>query len=104
MNKRRLLFIFISLIICIIIIVFVFVGINSTNNYTYNNPYIPKGFKVIERNINKGLVIEDKNGNQFVWVPVDNKKIVLSRKTFMDGIKTVKNEKSIDRFYYYSFF
>lgn len=50
--------------------------------YKYNNPIIPKGFKAVnegaEWNIegdivqgwNKGLVIEDEEGNQFVWVPV----------------------------------
>ena len=43
----------------------------------YNNPVIPKGFKAINDGTvwptdwNTGLVIEDINGNQFVWVPVD---------------------------------
>jgi type II secretory pathway pseudopilin PulG len=46
--------------------------------YAYNNPIIPKGFKAINTltatwpaGWNEGLVIEDGNGNQFVWVPVD---------------------------------
>ena len=50
--------------------------------YRYFNPVIPVGFKAINteeaswegvmpRDWNKGLVIEDKYGNQFVWVPVD---------------------------------
>lgn len=58
---------------------------NSTingNNYKYNNPVIPAGFKAIEEGAswsnkngiisgwNQGLVIEDEIGNQFVWVPV----------------------------------
>ena len=38
--------------------------------------YIPAGFSVgVSGRINtieKGLVIQDENGNQFVWVPVDN--------------------------------
>lgn len=36
---------------------------------------IPKGFKVLVSEgtkVDNGVVIEDKNGNQFVWVPVDN--------------------------------
>ncbi len=47
----------------------------------YNNPIIPKGFKAINvedanwnnvsTDLNKGLVIQDETGNQFVWVPVD---------------------------------
>lgn len=50
-------------------------------NYLYNNPIIPAGFKAINTtdakwnslstDWNKGLVIEDASGNQFVWVPVD---------------------------------
>ena len=66
-----------------------------TNNSTINgettgsamNPIIPAGFKPAdangvtwgdgnssptEENVNKGLVIEDESGNQFVWVPVDD--------------------------------
>lgn len=44
---------------------------------TYNNPIIPKGFKAVNTSTtwptgwNDGLVIEDSNGNQFVWIPVD---------------------------------
>ena len=41
-----------------------------------NVAYIPAGFSVgVSGRINtieKGLVIQDENGNQFVWVPVDN--------------------------------
>ena len=54
----------------------------------FYNPIIPQGFKAIGNKEDKtideqanwgeqnaylyGLVIEDKNGNQFVWVPVEN--------------------------------
>lgn len=52
---------------------------------TFNNPKIPKGFKPIDtqeakweknkdgtiKDWNKGLVIEDEIGNQFVWIPID---------------------------------
>lgn len=52
---------------------------------TFNNPKIPKGFKPIDtqgakwdknedgtiKDWNKGLVIEDQIGNQFVWIPID---------------------------------
>ena len=54
---------------------------------SYNNPIVPTGFKKVETENaswkldedgnpigwNKGLVIEDENKNQFVWVPVKNK-------------------------------
>lgn len=58
---------------------------------TYYNPVIPQGFKAInteqDQTIDQkakwgeqsaylyGLVIEDVNGNQFVWVPVENMEI-----------------------------
>lgn len=64
---------------------------NKTTNggkASYNNPIIPAGYKAIDTeeakwgdrtlpavDWNKGLVIEDKNGNQFVWVPVDGKEV-----------------------------
>lgn len=51
---------------------------------TYNNPIIPEGFHKVETKEaswkiengipigwDNGLVIEDNNGNQFVWVPVN---------------------------------
>jgi len=44
---------------------------------SYSNPIVPKGFKAINDGAawptdwDKGLVIEDASGNQFVWVPVD---------------------------------
>jgi len=53
---------------------------NSTVNgrvSAYNNPIIPTGFRAVNDGAiwptdwNKGLVIEDALGNQFVWVPVD---------------------------------
>ena len=50
----------------------------ETVKYTYNGKtaYIPAGFKVgiteTIKNIDEGLVIEDSQGNQFVWVPVEN--------------------------------
>lgn len=47
--------------------------------------YIPKGFKRgITSNINtikNGLVIEDKSGNQFVWIPVEKSKVVYDEST-----------------------
>ena len=53
---------------------------NSTVNgeiATYMDPIIPVGFKAINDGTvwptdwDKGLVIEDESGNQFVWVPVN---------------------------------
>lgn len=35
-----------------------------------DSPPIPEGFVFVEGSIDKGFVIKDKAGNQFVWVPV----------------------------------
>ena len=62
----------------------------KTEGYTYKNPIIPKGFNAVDdgsgwyyvdenqtevKGWNDGLVIEDLEGNQFVWVPVDGEKV-----------------------------
>ena len=58
--------------------------VNTTVNgglVSYSNPIIPKGFKAVNDGAvwptdwDKGLVIEDSSGNQFVWVPVDGIKV-----------------------------
>lgn len=58
----------------------------ETTEYTYKNPIVPDGFSKVNTDDakwedtdrdgnpdgwNNGLVIEDKDSNQFVWVPVD---------------------------------
>ncbi len=54
----------------------------------YNNPIIPVGFKAVNTTDatwgnqdawNNGLVIEDEDGNQFVWIPVDGTTITYAR-------------------------
>ncbi len=57
--------------------------------------YIPKDFSVgVSDSINKistGLVIQDSNGNQFVWVPVDKDSVVYNGTTVKtDGTDTYK--------------
>ncbi len=72
----------------------VFAQVNSTidgRTPCFYNPVIPQGFKAIGNGEDKtidvnakwgeqnaylyGLVIEDKSGNQFVWIPVENMNI-----------------------------
>lgn len=54
-------------------------------NASYSNPIIPKDFKAVNIDAvwgvdyNKGLVIEDASGNQFVWIPVDNVNIAYAK-------------------------
>ncbi len=74
--------------------------INGRTKGTAFNPVIPKDFKPLEDNttggaiwgdgstaptreaVSSGLVIENKDGSQYVWVPVDGTEIKLSRYTF----------------------
>ena len=47
---------------------------NTEVTYSDGKVWIPEGFKVADDSdstVQGGLVIEDKDGNQFVWVPVD---------------------------------
>ena len=55
---------------------------------SYSDPIIPKGFAPINENgaiwgtadgYQKGLVIEDGSGNQFVWIPVDGTTVKFER-------------------------
>ena len=46
------------------------------------NPYMPEGFTHVGGEVDSGFTIEDKAGNQYVWVPVESGK--LSRKTVLD--------------------
>lgn len=70
----------------------------------YNNPIVPEGFKKVDtesaswvehdgiiRDWNKGLVIEDELGNQFVWIPIEDKYPELSSYVFLpEGILSEK--------------
>ena len=55
---------------------------------SYSDPIIPKGFAPINENgatwgtadgYQKGLVIQDESGNQFVWIPVDGTTVKFER-------------------------
>ena len=69
---------------------------------TYRNPIIPAGFKAVDNSIDSsidsnanwtngegykyGLVIQDKEGNQFVWIAVDGTNVKLDRYPFEDSL------------------
>ena len=69
---------------------------------TYKNPIIPAGFKAVDNSIDNtidsnaswtngegykyGLVIQDKEGNQFVWIAVDGTNVKLDRYQFEDSL------------------
>lgn len=118
----------ICIVICLILgILFSFLLINGNKEgknkdiskedvvSTYNNPYIPEGFKTVETekaswekdengNIigyNNGLVIEDEIGNQFVWVPVEEKEIEQDIKDYYikeELFETERENKQISKY------
>ena len=52
-----------------------FVTKNTEVTYPGGNVWIPEGFRISKDSastVQNGVVIEDKDGNQFVWVPVEN--------------------------------
>ena len=69
---------------------------------SYSNPIIPVGFKAVDNSTDSsidsnaswtngegykyGLVIQDKEGNQFVWIAVDGINVVLDRYQFQDSL------------------
>lgn len=76
-----------------------------------NAVVVPEGFKVVvseSTTVDKGIVIEDESGNQFVWIPVgkitkaDGTKetIELNRYTFdSSGTPTARNDAVINTYY-----
>ena len=76
-----------------------------------NTVVVPEGFKVViseGTTVDKGIVIEDESGNQFVWIPVgkitkaDGTKetIELNRYTFgADGTPTAQNDAVINTYF-----
>ena len=60
---------------------------NTKVTYPDGDVWIPEGFKIAEDSaltVQGGVVIEDKDGNQFVWVPVAN--IADYKRTWYTGI------------------
>ena len=47
---------------------------DETSNEEYKTVTVPEGFQILpdESKIDEGLVIKDKKGNQFVWIPVSD--------------------------------
>ena len=74
---------------------------------------IPKGFKVSdvaatansdgEQTVSKGLVIQDKDGNEFVWIPVEYTatEVDSNNNGLDDGFETTFKRTTSDRSFYY---
>lgn len=51
------------------------INVTEIPEISATNPYVPEGFEVINDNVDEGFVIEDKSGNQYVWIPVESGKL-----------------------------
>ena len=94
---------------------------NDNNNLitpvsTYNSPIVPNGFKKVETDFaswktengipkgwNKGLVIEDENRNQFVWVPV-NVDNINAKDTYHEGELDTNTQEDLQILKYEGFY
>jgi hypothetical protein len=63
----------------------------DSNGKTY---YLPTGFTYLEGTVATGLVIQDSNGNQFVWVPVASENLGYSKMT--DNLGTAASQTTDD--------
>ena len=79
-----------------------FVTKNTEVTYPDGKVWIPEGFKVADDSastVQGGVVIEDKDGNQFVWVPVatiaDYKRTAYSYNVATDEMDTATNSIKI---------
>lgn len=70
------------------------IEVKNIREASSSEPYIPEGFSYIEGEAETGYVIEDKFGNQFVWVPVPSGKLTrntLSNTKYEDNISNLGN-------------
>lgn len=60
------------------------ISVSNIKKASHLNPYIPEGFSHVEgTDVENGFVIEDRYGNEFVWVPVETGQ--LARDTLLDS-------------------
>ncbi len=56
------------------------VTVSNIQRYSAREPYIPEGFtKVDGTDVNTGLVIKDQSGNEYVWIPAEDGRLVRNR-------------------------
>ena len=79
------------------------INIQNISKISADNPYIPEGFKQVEgTKVSTGFIIEDKNGNQYVWVPVESgipERTAPSDKYLEDNYTASSLNNSIGKYY-----
>lgn len=59
------------------------IEVSNIREISATNPYIPEGFEHIAGESDNGFIIQDKYGNQYVWVPVETG--ILTRSTMINS-------------------
>ena len=57
--------------------------VNNIREASDKNPYMPTGFSHVGGDVETGYVIQDRYGNEYVWVPVADGKLI--RNTMLDS-------------------
>lgn len=58
------------------------IEVNNIREASAKSPYMPTGFSHVGGEVETGYVIQDRYGNEFVWIPVESGK--LTRNTMLD--------------------
>ncbi|MBR3697421.1 MAG: SUMF1/EgtB/PvdO family nonheme iron enzyme [Clostridia bacterium] len=59
------------------------IDVKNIMTVSAKNPYIPDGFEHVFGEVDEGFVIQDRYGNQYVWIPVETG--ILTRTTLTNG-------------------
>ena len=60
-----------------------------------DNPYIPEGFEYVGGDVTKGYTIQDKFGNQYVWVPCANGRLERDKLLNVSYVETSDSASSL---------
>ena len=58
------------------------IEVKNIREVSASNPYMPDGFEYVTGEVDSGYIIQDRYGNQYVWVPVESG--ILTRTTLTD--------------------
>lgn len=59
------------------------IEVKNIRTISATNPYVPDGFEHVAGEVEEGFTIQDKYGNQYVWIPVESG--ILTRTTLTDS-------------------
>jgi len=101
MNKKFLkLGVILFFVVASIIGLIVVISINAGNKEVDTMPYmLQEGCQILESDIQKGMVIKDTYGNEWVWIPVPKTTVFITAKNSDDYINIEKDIKEYTKNY-----